>query len=63
MKNFSLLQLGKERSVVEIDGVIKIGNNYNLSVIAHLRGSEQLSMMFMQTQLEKSDNLKIKKVK
>ena len=61
MKNFSLLQLGKERSVVEIDGVIKVGDNYNLGVIAYLRGSEQLSMMFMQTLLGEADNLKVKK--
>jgi len=47
LKTFSLLQLGKERSIVEIDGKIKIGKNYNLSVIASLRGYEKLTELFM----------------
>lgn len=54
MKTFSLLQLGEKRSVVEIDGVIKLGNNYNLSVIASLRGYTQLARLFMEPCLTES---------
>lgn len=42
-ENLELLQLGKKRSVVNIDGVIKLAYNYNLAVVASLRGDDALS--------------------
>uniref|UniRef100_UPI00352A968E hypothetical protein n=1 Tax=Aerococcus urinaeequi TaxID=51665 RepID=UPI00352A968E len=48
----SMIQQGSKRSVVEVNGELRIMPNYNISVVAQRAGQNHLSKLAMRLHLE-----------
>lgn len=48
----SMIQQGSKRSIVEVNGELRIMPNYNISVVAQRAGQDNLSKLAMRLHLE-----------